>query len=69
MIYLDNAATTLHKPEQVIEAVADAICWCVMYPDKAEEIARQGYLDTKELTWERNAEHYVQLFKELSDRN
>ena len=51
------------------EAVADAICWCVMYPDKAEEIARQGYLDTKELTWERNAEHYVQLFKELSDRN
>ena len=25
MIYLDNAATTLHKPEQVIEAVADAM--------------------------------------------
>lgn len=25
MIYLDNAATTLHKPEQVIEAVAEAM--------------------------------------------
>lgn len=25
MIYLDNAATTLHKPPQVIEAVADAL--------------------------------------------
>ena len=24
-IYLDNAATTLHKPEQVIEAVAEAM--------------------------------------------
>ena len=51
------------------KAVADAIDWCMMYPDEAEKIAQQGYLDTKELTWERNAEHYVQLFKELSDRN
>ena len=25
MIYLDNAATTLRKPEAVIEAVADAM--------------------------------------------
>ena len=25
MIYLDNAATTLHKPETVIEAVAQAM--------------------------------------------
>ena len=26
MIYLDNAATTLQKPGQVAEAVAEAIC-------------------------------------------
>ena len=26
MIYLDNAATTLHKPQQVIDAVVDAMC-------------------------------------------
>ena len=25
MIYLDNAATTIHKPESVVEAVADAM--------------------------------------------
>ena len=25
MIYLDNAATTLHKPPQVIDAVAEAM--------------------------------------------
>ena len=25
MIYLDNAATTLYKPEEVIKAVADAM--------------------------------------------
>ncbi len=26
MIYLDNAATTMRKPEQVVQAVADAMC-------------------------------------------
>ena len=26
MIYLDNAATTLHKPQQVIDAVVEAMC-------------------------------------------
>ena len=25
MIYLDNAATTMHKPKQVIQAVVDAM--------------------------------------------
>ena len=26
MIYLDNAATTMRKPEAVIQAVTDALC-------------------------------------------
>ena len=26
MIYLDNAATTMHKPQSVIDAVAQAMC-------------------------------------------
>ena len=26
MIYLDNAATTMHKPQTVIDAVAQALC-------------------------------------------
>ncbi len=26
MIYLDNAATTMHKPQTVIDAVAQAMC-------------------------------------------
>ena len=26
MIYLDNAATTMHKPQEVIDAVTQAMC-------------------------------------------
>ena len=27
MIYLDNAATTMHKPQTVIDAVTQAMCF------------------------------------------
>ena len=32
MIYLDNAATTMHKPQAVIDAVTQAMCSLVGCP-------------------------------------
>ena len=51
------------------EAAARVIARCIAQPEEAGRIAEQGYLDTKELTWERNAARYVQLFKELHSTN
>ena len=38
MIYLDNAATTMHKPKEVIDAVVEAMTsLCLLYTSDAAD--------------------------------
>jgi glycosyltransferase involved in cell wall biosynthesis len=50
------------------EAVAQVVCWCEQHPQEAAAIARRGCDDTRNLTWEHNAERYTQLFCRLTGR-
>ena len=48
MIYFDNAATTLYKPDAVVHAVAEAIC-CVGNPGRG---GHKGALDASRVVYE-----------------
>lgn len=45
--------------------IVKIIEWCIGHPDDASVIAEQGRQDSLALTWEKNAELYINLFKEL----
>ncbi len=47
------------------EAIVQAVKWCLDHPAEASAIAERGRKDAMSLTWEKNAEQYIKLFKEL----
>jgi len=47
------------------ESIAQVIEWCLRHPDAAASIAEQGQRDALGLTWAKNAQQYINLFKEL----
>lgn len=49
------------------ESITQIIEWCLEHPDEAAAIAEQGRQDALSLTWEKNAQQYIRLFKELID--
>lgn len=46
-------------------AISAIIDRCFEEPDKAKEIARRGMESARELTWDRNARQYLELFEKL----
>lgn len=48
------------------EAIVRVISWCVEHPEEADQIAERGRRDALGLTWDKNAEQYIRLFKELT---
>ena len=48
-------------PETIVRAVE----WCLEHPGEAETIAGKGRRDALELTWERNAKQYIELFERI----
>lgn len=49
------------------ESITQTIEWCLEHTDEAAAIAEQGRQDALGLTWEKNAQQYIRLFKELID--
>lgn len=46
-------------------AIARTVEWCLTHPREAETVAERGHQAALELTWEKNAERYINLFEEL----
>lgn len=44
------------------EAITKIIEWCLAHPEEADGIAEKGRRDAGNLTWEHNAEQYIELF-------
>lgn len=47
------------------EAIVRAVEWCLERPEEAAAIAERGRRDALELTWERNAKEYLELFERI----
>lgn len=47
------------------DAIVRVIEWCLAHPDEADRIARNGNNAARELTWGKNADRYLTLFREL----
>lgn len=47
------------------EAIVWTVEWCLEHPEEAEAIAGEGRRVALELTWERNAEQYIELFERI----
>lgn len=47
------------------DAIVQAVEWCLEHPDEASAIAKRGRRDAMELTWEKNAKQYLNMFEEL----
>lgn len=50
-------------PPDCPEAIAEVIEWCLDHPEGAGAIAEKGCRDVMSLTWEHNAEQYIELFE------
>lgn len=48
-------------------AIVTVIEWCLQHPDEATGIAAQGRKDAMDLTWEKNAAQYIQLYTSLAE--
>ena len=53
-------------PPDDSDAIVRIVEWCLMHSEEAIKIAAHGRTDATELTWERNAQKYVQLFEKLT---
>lgn len=47
------------------EAIVSAIEWCLEHPEEADAVAEQGRKDALGLTWQKNAEQYIELFERM----
>lgn len=47
------------------EAIVRTVEWCLMHPGGTEDIAEKGRRNALELTWEKNASQYINMFMEL----
>lgn len=47
------------------EAIVQVIEWCLGHPDESAAIAKRGRKDAMGLTWEKNAEQYIELFERM----
>lgn len=47
------------------QAIVQIVEWCLSNPREASAIAQQGHQDAIGLTWEKNAQQYLQLFQTL----
>ena len=47
------------------DAIVRTVEWCLDHPKDADKIANQGRKDAMSLAWEKNANEYIKLFKEL----
>lgn len=46
-------------------AICQVVDWCEEHPYEMNDIAQQGALDARELTWEKNARTYQVIFEEV----
>lgn len=51
------------------EAIVRTVEWCLSHPEETATITERGRQDASALTWGKNAEEYIKLFKELRDGN
>ena len=63
--FIQNGENGFLVPPDDPEAITRVVEWCHRHPDRAEAIAQQGVRDARGMTWEKNAAHYINLFKEL----
>lgn len=52
-------------PPDSPDAIVSVIEWCLEHPEEADAIAEQGRKDALDLTWEHNAEQYIELFERI----
>lgn len=52
-------------PPGDLRALVDMIEWCLTHPKEASIIAGYGKRDALQLTWEKNATEYIQLFQTI----
>ena len=52
-------------PPDSPDAIVSVIEWCLEHPEEADAIAEQGRKDALDLTWEHNAEQYIELFERM----
>ena len=55
-------------PPENPNAIVRTVEWCLEHLDEAFDIAERGQKDALELTWEKNAAEYIQLFESLTGR-
>lgn len=48
-------------PKEIFEVID----WCIQHPTEAAEIAIRGKIAVEELTWGKNAQNYLQLYRDL----
>lgn len=54
-------------PPEDPAAIVRVVEWCIDHPNEAAAIAERGKRDAQELTWEKNAAQYLDLFKLLTE--
>ena len=52
-------------PPDSPEAIVSTIEWCLEHPEEADAVAEQGRKDALGLTWQKNAEQYIELFERM----
>lgn len=55
-------------PPDDYDSIARVVEWCLSHPDEASVIAECGYRAACELTWEKNAKQYIDLFQAMAER-
>lgn len=65
---IENGINGFLVPPDDPDAIVEAVEWCLSHPEEATAIAQRGRKDAMALTWERNAEQYINLFQSLIER-
>ena len=65
---IENGKNGFLVPPDDPDAIAEVIEWCLAHPEEAAAIAERGRKDAMALTWERNAEQYIDLFQSLTEK-